>query len=206
VNAWGKPNSQAGNPNPADWGLFPNEAVWRFGWPGDGTLRINAVGTNVYRRQPSNSVGWVGGVPRCGGNQGDMEGCWLWDKSVISDKGIRNRFRAGIKIYCGYGRRNDGGNLNVTFTLNGLVMYWGMSDPPGPLTVGLFTRTWQRGSGELFLLPDNWCDAFTTAGNNYGGMSVTGDNTAATYAEFGYQGEIMGGWVNGQFNMISSYA
>lgn len=205
VNSWGKPNPQNGNPYPLVWGHFANQACWRFSNFNDGTVRINAVGTNVYRRQPTNSVGWVGGVPRCGGNQGDMEGCWLWDKNLLSDVALRNRARNGMQMYCGFGRRNDGGNLNVTFTLCGVAMKWGMSDPPGPLTSGLFVRTWQRNQGELFAIPSNWRDAFHDPAANHATFSVVGDNTANTYAEFGYQGEIMGGWVNGQINYISSY-
>jgi hypothetical protein len=84
-------------------------------------------------------------------------------------------------------------------------MKWGMSDPPGPLSSGLFPRTWQRGQGELFAIPSNWRDAFHDPAQNHGCLAVTGDNTAATYAEFGYQGEIVGGWVNGQINYISSF-
>jgi len=206
-NAWGKQNNQSGSPYGAVWGFAPFQGIWRLGNPGDKVLRINAASVNTYRRQPSNSVGWVGGVPRCGGNQGDMETVWFFDKNIISDLGIGNRIRAGQDFQHGLGRRNDGGNLSVTFSVAGAALVQGQSGAPGPLTTLWYTRTWQRGQGELFTLPRNWSLALADAAQpQYGSPAVYGDNTANTYAEFGYPGEIIGGVVNGQLVIINNFS
>lgn len=207
VNAWGKGNNQgSGNPYPANWSPYPNGASWKLTAPGDRYLRLNAIGTNVYRRQPSNSVGWVGGLVRCGGLQGDMEGCWFWDKSFLTDWGFRARINAGNQVVFGIGRSTtDGGNLNCTFTIGFVAMAWGSSADPRPITSGLTTATWQRGQGANFNMPPAYMNAWTNPGNPDGATCVYSGNTAGQYAEFGSIGEIVGGTVNGQIVIASPY-
>ena len=205
VNSWGKPNNQAGSPYSSPWSTFPNGTVWKLTPPGDRVLRLNAVGTNVYRRQPTNSVGWVGGVPRCGGLGGDMEGCWIWDKAWLMDLGFANRIRAGGTIQFGLGRRNDGGPTTTNFNVGFVQLYWGQGSDPRGLTDVWVARSWQRLQGENFDMPANYAQAFVAGGNSWGTICVVSSNTTAGYAEFGYAAEIMGGWVNGQLTMSNPY-
>jgi len=204
-NTWGKPNNQAGNPNPSDWGPFGHAASWKLSNPADRYIRLNAVSTNTYRQQPTNSLGWVGGVPRCGGNQGDMVTAYFYDKNNLVSKGFRNHIRIGQQIQWGLGRRNDGGQLNVTFNPCGFTFAYGFGGDPRSSYERFTAVTWQRLQGEGFILRNDWAAAFIDPGNQYGSLGMVSGNTAAQYAEFGYIGEIMGGWVNGQIVVYSPY-
>jgi hypothetical protein len=204
LNAWGKPNNQANSPYSPYWSSFANGASWKLTPPGDRTLRLNAVGYNVYRRQPLNSVGWVGGVPRCGGGSGDFQTVYYWDSNFLADLGFWNRIRLGNVVQFGIGRSTtDGGSLNVTFSIGFVSASWGSSAPPEPLTVAFASRTWQRGQGENFNMPANVADAFCNPADPMGSTSVYSSNSSTAYAEFGTIGQIVGGTVNGQLTINS---
>jgi hypothetical protein len=205
VNSWGKPQMGAGNPYAPDWGTNPNTGTWKFSPPGDKYIRLNAVGTNTWRRQPTNSTGWVGGVPRCGGNQGDMESLYMWDKGFLTDLGFRNRVRVGGSIQLGLGRAADASQVNVTFTVGYAGMSWGSSQNPDPITVDWGSRTWQRGNGELFLFGAAMSTQWTNPADPTASFTVRSGNTAAQYAEFGGIGQIVGGFVNGQIVMLGQW-
>jgi hypothetical protein len=205
VNAWGKPIDGRNGPYGSDWGSLSNSVAWKFSNPGDKYVRLNAVGTNTYRRQPSNSVGWVGGIPRCGGNQGDMETLYMFDKSWLTDLGFKNKVRVGKLIHFGLGRTQDTSQINVTFNVGWAGMSWGSSANPDPITTDWGSRTWQRGQGEDFLfsqaMSTQWCNPADPTGS----FTVRSGNTAAQYAEFGGIGVIVGGVVNGQIWQYGPY-